>query len=230
MSLQEILAESIQHLEADGQLVQNALRLRAIRVGAIKAAGDLTGIKAAYHDEVTRILIDYFESKGPITVQRNEFWRAAANALGASFNLGWVDGGGGDIISDDDALDWYNARLEAEFGYINTLFQEARELRGEDDFDYFQWITSKADGYTRTTREFYNAGLLRASKDIMVTFMGNDGAESCDECQMLKDQRHRVSWFVRRNFVPPHGTGLSCHRGRYCQHYLQSDKGERITA
>ena len=222
------LASAISHADVNNIELPPTLRLRARHIGAIKAASDLVTINAAYHDAITQALIIYFEGKGAITAPRNAFRRAMIDNLGAAFDLGWSDGGG-DGFPSGDALDWYNVRIENELGYIDMLFQEARELRNESDFNYFAWISQKADGYTRTTREMYNAGRLRASKDVMVTFVGEDGAESCPECQMLKGQRHRISWFVRRNFVPPHGTGLSCHRGRYCQHYLQNDSGERIT-
>jgi len=228
--LQRSVGASIEYLTERDEQIPPTLYLRALRVGAIKATGDLTAIRKEYHDLITETLIIYFESKKrPVTAFRNSFWRHAVGALGNAFDLGWSDGGGG-AYPTGDALDWFNARIEMEFGYISTLFQEAKELRKEEDFDFFKWVNLKADGYTRTIRELYNAGKTRASKDIMVTFTGSDGAESCGECQMLKGQRHRVSWFVRRNYVPPHGTGLSCHRGRYCQHYLESDSGERITA
>ena len=228
MDLRAALSESIQYVQSIGNVIPPELYLRALFVGAVKADGDLTSIKARYHDAITEALINYFEGKGSVTVPSNKIKQAAAQYLGESFNLGWADGGGGGI-PDDDARDWYVARLDMEFGYIGVLLQEAKELRKEDDFDYFSWLTDRADGYTRTTREFYNEGKLRSSRDVMVTFVGDDGAESCPECQTLKNQRHRVSWFVRRNFVPPHGTGLSCHRGRYCRHFLQNDKGERVT-
>jgi len=222
------LQAAIKHADENGIEIPYQMRVKAVWLGAIKAAGNLAEINKQYHDATTQALLDYFEGSGPITAPRNAFKRAMVEGLGAAFDLGWADGGG-DGVPSGDALDWFNARIEAEFGFIDMLFQEAKELRKEEDFDYFAWATQRADGYTRTTREVYNVGKLRASKDVMVTFLGDDGAESCPECQQLKGQRHRVSWFVRRNFVPPHGTGLSCHRGRYCRHFLQNDKGEQVT-
>jgi len=226
--LHTALAASIKYADENGIDIPASLRLRAIMTGAIKAGGDLTAINQRYHDAITRSLLTYFEGSGSVTAPRNAFVLAMIYNLGSAFRLGWSDEAGGTPL-DADAVAWLNSRVAAETGYIDMLFQEARELRKEKDFDFFSWVTMKADGYTRTLREMYNAGALRASKDIMVTFVGEDGNESCPECQMLKGQRHRVSWFVRRNFVPPHGTGLSCHRGRYCQHYLQNDKGEQVT-
>ena len=223
------IAAGIQYIHDNDGTVPPVLYLRALRVGAVKAIGDLTAIRSEYHDLITETLITFFESKRTVASFQNKIKQGVVRLLGSAFDMGWSDGGGGGYPS-GDALDWYNSRVEMEFGYIRTLFQEAKEIRKEKGVDFFGWVNQRADGYTRTVREFYNAGKTRASKDIMVTFVGDDGEESCEECSMLKGQRHRVSWFVRRNFVPPHGIGLSCHRGRYCQHYLVNDKGEQVTA
>ena len=71
-------------------------------------------------------------------------------------------------------------------------------------------------------KEVYNNAKMRAMPNMMVTFDGDDGAESCDTCQKLKGKRHKISWFVSRNYIPPFGTGLECHPGRRCQHYLKN--------
>jgi len=225
--LKTSISVGLEYLDEHGLDVPPSYIQRAIRVGAIKALGDVTAIMTAYHDSLTQILINFFESSKPVTSFKNAFKRAAVIALSNAFDLGFSDGGCGYPGPEDN--NWFNARLEQEFGYIEMLFQEARELRNEPEFDFFSWITQRADGYTRTVKELYNVGKLRCGSDVMVTFDGNDGAESCDTCQMLKGQRHRVSWFVRRNYVPPHGVGLDCHPGRRCQHYLVDDKGKQLT-
>ncbi len=197
------------------------------RVFATKDAGDLASINATYHDKITSTLTGYFEG-GSITGPRNSFKRAMVEAFGSAFDLGWVEGGG-EMPPDADALKWFNARVDVEFGYIEMLFQEAKELRKEDGFDFFEWITARADGYTNTLRELYNAAFLRATKDRMVTFEGDDGDKPCDTCQKLKGKRHKISWFVKRNLVPPHGIGLDCAKGGHCRHGLIDDKGIRVT-
>lgn len=190
--------------------------------------GDISTTNTEYHDAITETLISYFESGGPVTSYKSEFKRATVEAFGTAFDSGWVDGGQ-ELPADDEALEWLNARVDAEFGFIDMLFQEAKELRKEDDFDYFSWITQRADGYVRTLAEIYNQARLRASDDIMVTFDGDDGEESCDDCQKYKGARHKISWFVKRNAVPPFGTGLECHRGGRCKHGLFDDEGNQIT-
>lgn len=194
-----------------------------------KATGEtLEQVSAGYHNEITEILTGYFEG-GSITAPRNAFKRSTIESFDAVFGIGWLDGGGA-LPPDDEAAEWFDVRVEAELGYIEMLFQEAKELRKDSELDFFAWVTARADGYSRTLKEIYNQAKLRAMKNIMVTFDGDDGAESCEDCQKYKGQRHKISWFVSRNAVPPFGTGLECHRGGRCQHGLFNDDGEQITA
>lgn len=200
---------------------------QAIKARAFKADGDLSSINAAYHDAISEALLSYLEG-APVAGPRNRFKRAMVEAFGNAADLGWTDGGA-ELPFDGDALEWFNLRTEQELTYINALFLQAKELRNQDDFDAFAWANEHADAYTRTLREIYNTMLLRATPNRMVTFLGDDGAESCADCQKLKGKRHKISWFVSRNYVPPFGRGLECHPGRRCQHYLQDDKGNIIT-
>lgn len=200
-------------------------RLEGIKVGAV--AGDLSEVNSVYHDNITSALTSFFEG-GSVTTPKNKMKQAARMAFLDAFELGWKDGGA-DLPLDEDALAWLDARLSQELGYIDMLFQEAKELRKEEGFDFFTWITARADGYTNTLKEIYNNARMRAMPNQMVTFDGDDGAESCPDCQKLKGKRHKISWFVSRNYVPPFGTGLECHRGGHCQHGLKDDKGNWIT-
>lgn len=228
-NLTETITNAFQYLDNQGVPVPTDLYIRAYNVGAIKATGDsLESVNAKYHDDITEALIGYFEGDS-LAVSRNAFKRSTTQSFVKAFDLGWFDGGR-ELPIDRDVLEWFNARIETEFGYISMLFQEAKELRGDEEFDFFAWITQRADGYVRTLKELYNAAKMRALKDQMVTFDGDDGEESCDDCQKLKGKRHRISWFVKRNYVPPFGTGLACHRGRRCQHGLFTDDGEQLTA
>lgn len=195
---------------------------------AMKQAESIEAANQEYHDAITEALTGYFEEGGRVSSYKSQFKRAMVEAFGGVFDLGWMDGGG-ELPADGDALDWLNARVDAEFGFIDMLFQEAKELRKEEEFDFFSWVTFHADNYTRTLREVYNQAILRATDDVMVTFDGDDGEESCATCQKLKGVRHKISWFVKRNYVPPFGSGLECGRGGHCQHYLEDDKGNQVT-
>lgn len=202
--------------------------IEGVKLGAWKAGGDLASIGATYNDAVIEAIVDYFDG-GSLVASRNAFKRATTEAFGGAVDLGWGDGGNAPPLA-DEVLSWFNARLNAEFGYIDMLFENIKALKKEEDFDYFSWATERAAGYVGTLKEVYNHARLNAMRDIMVTFDGDDGAKSCPDCQKYKGKRHRISWFIARDAVPPHGSGLECHRGRRCQHGLRDDRGNWVTA
>ena len=201
--------------------------LKSFKRNSSKQAESIEEANATYHDVITESLISYFEG-GSVGSSRNDFKQAVITAFSDTFDLGWIDGGQ-ELPLEEDELSWLEARINQEFGFIDMLFQEAKELRKEEDFDYFEWVTQRADSYTRMLAEVYNQAKLRAMDDKMVTFDGDDGEESCETCQSLKGKRHKISWFVKRNYVPPYGIGLQCARGGHCQHHLYDDEGNEIT-
>jgi hypothetical protein len=221
------ISRALAYLRQQGEEIPLDIQLKARQFGAMKAEGDLAAVNKAYNDSILRAMIAFFEG-GTIAKSRNDFKRAMIQAFGDAFDLGFTEHGGILPIPDED-IGWLEARLNQEAGYIDMLFQEARQLHKEEDFDFFSWATMHAGNYVNTLREIYNVGSLSAQKDRAVTFLGDDGAESCKDCQKLKGKRHKISWFVGRGFVPPHGRGLECHPGRRCMHYLQDDDGKRVT-
>jgi HK97 family phage portal protein len=71
----------------------------------------------------------------------------------------------------------------------------------------------------------YYAGFESAAKNQMVEFVGDDGKESCPDCQRLKGQRHRLKDWTRKNMVPQQdGESYECG-GWQCQHYLAAIEG-----
>lgn len=194
---------------------------------AIKADTDLSDIRGTYNDAIVSSLIDYFEGGG-IAASRNEFKNAMIQAFGDVFDAGWVEGGG-ELPVDDEALNWIESRLNEEAGYIDSLFQEAKDLRKQDDFDYFSWVTQKADGYTRTLESVYNAAVLLIKDRQMLTWNLGQTEIHCDTCSKLNGQRHRASWYLSRNYIP-RKPGSSTECGGYnCDCSLTDDEGNEIT-
>lgn len=58
--------------------------------------------------------------------------------------------------------------------------------------------------------------------DGMYSFEGDDGKESCDTCQGLKGEQHRMSWWVENELRPgvDHDS-FDCGTWNNCQHYLE---------
>ncbi len=227
--LHTAITEAIDYLSTQAVEVPPDAWKQIVCKGALKAetTDDLSAINARYHTSITEALLTYLEG-GTAAGPKNSFKKATVEAFGSAADAGWI-AGGGDLPFMGDALDFFNARLEAELGYVDLLFQQAKELRKDEEFDPLSWASARADGYINTLKEIYNNLKLRVMDNVMVTFDGDDGAESCDTCKKLKGKRHKISWFIANNYVPPFGSGLDCAKGGQCQHGLRKDNGEWIT-
>lgn len=227
MTLKQAVTEAIEHAKQNGMDIPADLMARAYNVGALKAASDLASINAYYRDVITEALTRYFEG-GAVAALRNLFKRGMVEAFGAAFDLGWRDGGG-TPPPDADALSWFNARVDAEFGHIGVLFTQIKELRKDTEFDYFQFVTARADGYVSSVAGVYNAGVMFAQKNKMLTWNLGNTEKHCSDCAKLSGGKHRASWYLARNFIPRQpGAAMECG-GYKCDCYLTDDAGKVIT-
>lgn len=166
-----------------------------------------------------------------ITVYKNDLRNLINEFHPEAFNAGWIDGGGDINEIPADAKSWLKARTAAEIGYIDVLLEAAKTLKREGEPEEFgSWIDDRASGYTSTLDGIYNEGKIRAGKDINLTFVGDDGQESCRTCQKWKEKRHRKSFWIKRGLIPgqPGNPNFEC-RGYNCRHYLIDDQGNRFT-
>jgi hypothetical protein len=216
------------YLESQSQDIPSHIWKEAVkkRIFSVKADGDLGSISAEYHDRITTSLTTYFEG-GSVVTPRNQFRRAMIEAFGSSFDMGWVDGGQ-QMPPDAEALNWFNIRVDAELSYIDVLFEQAKELRKEPDFDFFSWVTNRADSYSRTLNGMYNAALLFAKKNQILTWVYGE-AEHCQTCIKLNGQKHRASWYINRGYIPRKpGASMDCG-GYQCKCQLVDAKGKEVT-
>mgnify|MGYP001590172370 CR=1 FL=1 len=195
---------------------------------AEKADGDLSGVNRDYHDAIAEALIDYFESGGSVTGPRNAMIQAMVEAFGDAFDNGWQDGGG-EMPPDEGALDWFNPRVEEETGHIKTLFQQAKELRNDPDADWMTWVTERADSYTKSIGSVYNAGVMLAKKNQMLTWHLGNTEKHCTDCSKLDGGSHRASWYLARDYIPRKpGASMECG-GYNCDCSLTDRDGNEIT-
>jgi hypothetical protein len=104
-------------------------------------------------------------------------------------------------------FDWLAEQREAE-----TITEDAIHARVE------MWLSS-LDG-------IYAEGKLRGRDNVMLTFDGDDGEESCQDCQKYKGQRHSAKWWVKRDLVRRNGNDhYDCGRWAPCQHHFYTDDG-----
>lgn len=196
---------------------------------ALKAADDMAIINSVYHDAITRALVDYFAGGGSVTAPRNSFKRATVVAFTDAFFLGYMDGGGDVETSDDEINAWLDTRINQEFGYIDSVFQQAKQLRKEEGEDYFAWITARADAYTATLAGVYNSGMLFAKKNQMLVWRLGQTEKHCKTCASLNGKRHRASWYIAHDYIPRKpGAAMECG-GYNCDCRLEDADGKEIT-
>lgn len=198
-----------------------------LRTRKAKGDGDLASINKAYNDRIVKALIDYFEGGG-VAPSRNEFKRAMIQAFGDAFDLGYTNGGG-ELPIDDDSFAWLEARLNQEAGYIDMLFEQAKALRKEEEFDYFSWVTMHTSNYVGTLSAIYNAGSMSAKRNQSGTWELGNTEKHCKTCLSLAGKTHRMSWYLARNYIPRQpGSNLECG-GWNCDCKIRGKDGTEIT-
>ena len=202
--------------------------LKGIKIGAVKAGGNISGISSVYHDAITQSLIDYFEGGGSVSGPRNRFRQACTEAFMDAFNLGWTDGGG-EYPIEDDAISWLDARVAQELGNIDVVFENAKQLRKDGEFDFFTWATARADGYTSALLAIYNAAALFVKGNEMLTWQLGNTETHCNTCSKLNGKRHKASWYIANNYIPRQpGAAMDCG-GYHCDCSLTDKNGNEVT-
>jgi hypothetical protein len=224
--LEQIITNAFEYCSTNSIDIPLDLHNRARRIGAVKVGSDFGVINAEYHDTITIAMTTYFEG-GIITGPRNRFRQATTSAFYDMFYLGFADSGGG--VPDTDAIAWLDARVSQEFGYIDALMEQIKLLKKEEDFDFFSWVTARADGYTATLAGIYNAAKMFAEKGKLLTWNLGNTEKHCDTCAQLNGQSHRASWYVSRNYIPRQpGASMLCG-GYYCDCSLTDANGNEVT-
>jgi len=193
---------------------------------------DIGAIMSEYEQTIATSMADYLQGTGPITAFRNEFRRAVNDAFTMAFYAGWADGGGGQPIPDSEIAQ-LNARIDAEIGYADELFNALKDLRDNPDATHqemLDFVDARSAGYTNTVNSIYADGKVRANTDLVLTFGGSDGNESCETCQGLHDVSHPASWWVENGLVPAPGNRNYICNGYNCQHTLSDKDGNVIAA
>jgi hypothetical protein len=200
--------------------------VNAQMLAALKASGDYTSIRAEMSGEIHDAVYDYLTGSGNVTAYRSAMALAVSAAYIAAADVAYVEGGG-ELPLDSDTAAWARGQLDAQLGFIDQLFESLRDLRKEGDVNATAEALARANGYASSLDQLYSEAATRGAKNKMLTFVGSDGKESCKDCKRMKGQRHRASWWIEHDMVP----GSSAYEcgGWQCEHYLETDDGERFT-
>ena len=187
-----------------------------------KALGTYPLVRDKYYGDVFASVYDFLDTGKRKTTFKNDIRRGMADAFVDAADIAWADAGA-ELPLDGDTLAWLAMQQEAEFGFIDVLFQHLKDLKKVEGVDKTATATARADGYTRTLDRIYNYVKIAAAGSKMLTFAGDDGAMSCTDCQRYKGKRHKASWWIANDAVPPN-RNFECG-GWQCYHVLVDDQG-----
>lgn len=123
---------------------------------------------------------------------------------------GKADGGVMEAELDDDEQVEFAAELAEQSMYV-TNFGGVLYDSGISDA---QAAEKPAMWFGKSVLPFYQRGLASADRNGMYEWVLGE-AEHCTTCLTLNGQRHRMSWFVRRKFLP-RSSALEC-KGFNCK-------------
>ena len=188
-----------------------------------KALATYAAVRRTYYEAVFVVIYDYLDSDKPLTQYKNQMKQAMINAFIPAAEIGWEDAGA-QLPYDDAVAAFLSDATDAEMGYIDALFLSLKEARKSEDVNKVELATARAVGYANTLDRIYNRVKVMAAGSRMLTFAGEDGEESCSDCQRYKGKRRKASWWIRNDAIPPN-RNFECG-GYRCQHVLVDDDGQ----
>jgi hypothetical protein len=169
-------------------------------------------IRSEYWAKIYDAVEQYLTQDVSITALKNPMIRNVNSAYPAAGEMAWLDGGA-ELPLDEESNAYISAAQSAELGYIEQLANNLRML--------------KKAAYSRSLDRLYTSVKVLAAGSKMLTFVGDDGKESCTDCRGYKGKRHKASWWVSHNAVPPN-RDFECG-GWQCVHILVDDNGNVFT-
>lgn len=188
---------------------------RKAQIFASKQFGTYEALRGDYWARIYDTVYAYLDGNKPITLYRNSMSNLVTDYFQEAAELGWQEGGG-ELPLDDETQAWLDGRISTETGFIKDLFIG---LRDNSIPDYVHEAFARADGYSATLDGIFGEAKMRGSKNITLEFGGEDGAESCPDCQKMKGKHHTIKYILDNDLIPRPGNDAYECKGYKCQHY-----------
>jgi hypothetical protein len=136
---------------------------------------------------------------------------------------GLLQGGVEQEEADDDdratIKDWIDSQLPHVRGFAESA------MDAKDDKALQEQVYARLDQWLRALQSLGNLGFASAQKNAMGTWKYGD-TEHCNTCLRLNGRRHRLSWWIKYEFIPqqPGAKNLDCG-GWMCQCQIVDDRG-----
>lgn len=154
---------------------------------------------------------------------KREAGQALIENISAAFYRGYRDAGGEETDEDDEK--WLTKTQASQLAWLNKAFDDLAVVRKNETAKESD-LRARAEIWGVTLDGVYAEGKLRGKANVMLTFDGDDGEESCRECQRYKKKRHSAKWWIKRDLVRRNGNdAYTCGRWHNCHHHFYLDSG-----
>jgi 2'-5' RNA ligase len=160
-------------------------------------------------------------------VTRRRFGTILRSLISRYGNKAYRDGlleGGVDSEPDESEQEEITSLIREQSQYVTGLGDTL--YKSEDEISEAMAQQKASMWFNGSIAPFFNAGRASSQGNQMMEFAGDDGVDSCPECQTLQGQRHRYKDWYRKNLAVPFvGQETTC-QGFNCQHKLVPVSGK----
>ncbi len=193
---------------------------KSIKMG-LPDTEDYDVVRADFVNRLTDAFLIFASTGGASSrASRNAAARAVAEDVPAAFYAGYKDAGGDDTEDEDES--WLTAEQGRQLAFMTDALAA---VRGAGDVSTEDAIGARVEMWAATLDGIFSEGKLRGSKNMMCYFDGDDGDESCSDCQDLKAGPPRsVKYILAHELVPkPGNENFECGCWK-CKHNWRSVK------
>ena len=182
-------------------------------------------IRANYWAEIYDSVEQYLTGDKPVTRFRNKASQAVSESFTDAVYEGYAQAGA-ELPLPDDIQAWLSQRIGEERTHIEGMFDRLKQ-----EWEGLDWIKeayARADGYAKTLDMVFQEAKMRGADNATLVFVGDDGAESCPDCQRMQGKRHTIKYILAHNLIPKPGNSTYECNGYNCQHYWMNPKTGEI--
>lgn len=195
-------------------LLDDIIRAVSVRMGFTTKS--VNEVVRDYNDALLRFAFDALNGR----MDPTDFARAhkalirktGPDAYKEGMREGGIDDPDEELADDDEATieSWTDEQVD----YVDDFADWLAESDNNEDIR--RQLTARVDLWTNAVQTLGALGRASAKGDPMCVWHYAPEKEHCDTCAQLDGKRHRLSWFVDRNYIPQMpGAAMDCG-GYYC--------------
>lgn len=214
-------------------------RNRALKVAALLAAEfpdlqikSIAEVVRDYENRLTRFAYEVLNSKSD-AIDFRRAHKAMLQDMGNRVSVeGWREGGGKAEDFGDEETAYVDDWIRGQQGFVNDFaawLASTDEDGNRNNEGKRSYLATRIGQWVGALQNLGDILRMKAKGDPFLTFDGDDGDESCDECQEYKGQRHKLSWWEKRGLIARNGNeNFTCGRWTPCNHHFYDDNGKVV--